>query len=144
MKYQDIKFKTRRTQAIESKEQDNGKIGKEPDVTNPEDLSEYIQTFTYLFNKKKFKKLLEQREWDYEINLTEEVLWDTWTLTILFFFSFIFILDDEEACDTAVTWQVTWCDIIGLEHGGRIWKMMSGHIYITWWPWVRNEVNMRL
>jgi len=62
MKYQDIKFKTRRTQAIESKEQDNGKIGKEPDVTNPEDLSEYIQTFTYLFNKKKFKKLLEQRE----------------------------------------------------------------------------------
>jgi len=25
-----------------------------------------------LFNKKKFKKLLEQEEWDYEINLTEE------------------------------------------------------------------------
>jgi len=26
----------------------------------------------YLFNKKKFKKLLERREWDHEINLTEE------------------------------------------------------------------------
>ena len=27
----------------------------------------------HLFNKKKFKKLLERREWDHEINLTEEV-----------------------------------------------------------------------
>jgi len=27
-----------------------------------------------LFNKRKFKKLLERREWDYEINLTEDVL----------------------------------------------------------------------
>ena len=26
----------------------------------------------YLFNKKKFKKLLERQEWDYEINLMEE------------------------------------------------------------------------
>ena len=26
----------------------------------------------HLFNKKKFKKLLERREWDHEINLTEE------------------------------------------------------------------------
>jgi len=39
---------------------------------NPEDLSEYIQPFTYLFNKKKFKKLPERREWDYEINLMDE------------------------------------------------------------------------
>ena len=45
------------------------------------------------------------------------VLWDAWTLTI---FIFIFILDNKEAHDTAVTWQVTWCDIIGLEHGRRI------------------------
>ena len=59
MKYQDIEFKTRRTQAIENKEQDNSKIGKEPNTTNPEDLPEYIHLFTYLFNKKKFKKLLE-------------------------------------------------------------------------------------
>ena len=28
----------------------------------------------HLFNKKKFKKLLERHEWDHEINLTEEVL----------------------------------------------------------------------
>ena len=62
MKHQDIEFKTRRTQAMENKEQDNGKIGKESDVTNPEDLSEYIQPFTYFFNKKKFEKILEQRE----------------------------------------------------------------------------------
>ena len=27
----------------------------------------------HLFNKKKFEKLLERREWDYEINLMEEV-----------------------------------------------------------------------
>jgi len=59
MKHQDIKFKTRRTQAMESKEQDNGKISKEPDVTNPEDLPKYIQPFTHLFNKKKFEKLSE-------------------------------------------------------------------------------------
>ena len=44
--------------------------------------------------------------------LDTSILWDAWTLTILFFwFSFLvyFILplDDEEACDTAVTWHVT-------------------------------------
>jgi len=60
MKHQDIKFKTRKTQAMETKEQDNGEIGKEPDKLNPENLLEYILTFTHLFNKKKFEKLLEQ------------------------------------------------------------------------------------
>jgi len=59
MKHQDIKFKTKRTQTTETKEQDNGKIGKELDTMNPEDLLEYVQPFTHLFNKKKFKKLLE-------------------------------------------------------------------------------------
>ena len=39
---------------------------------NPGDLPEYIRPYTHLFNKKKFKKLLERREWDHEINLTEE------------------------------------------------------------------------
>ena len=39
---------------------------------NPEDLPEYIQSFTYLFNKKKFEKLLKRREWDHKINLTDE------------------------------------------------------------------------
>ena len=58
---------------MENKEQDNSKIEKEPDTTNPEDLPDYIQPFIYLFNKKKFEKLPEQWEWDHEINLTEEV-----------------------------------------------------------------------
>ena len=59
IKHQEIEFKTRRTQATETKEQDNGEIGKEPDARNLEDLLDYIQPFTHLFNKKKFKKLLE-------------------------------------------------------------------------------------
>ena len=42
MKHQDIEFKNRRIQTMGSKEQDNGKIGKEPDVTNPKDLPKYI------------------------------------------------------------------------------------------------------
>jgi len=42
MKHQDVEFKTRRTQATETMEQDNGEIGKEQDKTNPEDLPEYI------------------------------------------------------------------------------------------------------
>jgi len=56
MRHKDIRFKTRRTRAMETTEQDNGKIGKKPDKTNPEDLLEYIQHFMYLFNKK-FEKL---------------------------------------------------------------------------------------
>ena len=45
MKHEDIQFKTRRAKAIENmdtKEQDNREIGKEPDKTNPEDLLDYI------------------------------------------------------------------------------------------------------
>ena len=72
MKHQDIEFKTRRTQAMEITEQDNREIGKELDKMNPEDLPEYIQPFTHLFNKKKFEKLLERCEWDHKINLMEE------------------------------------------------------------------------
>jgi len=75
MKHEDIRFKTRKTKAmktIETKKQDNGEISKEQNTTNPEDLPEYIQPFTYLFNKKKFEKLPERHEWDHEINLTEE------------------------------------------------------------------------
>ena len=56
----------------DNQEQDNGEIRKEPDKTNPEDLPEYIQLFTHLFNKKKFEKLPERHEWDYEINLMDE------------------------------------------------------------------------
>ena len=72
MKHEDIRFKTRRTKAMDNMEQDNKEIGKEPDKTNPEDLLEYIWPFIHLFNKKKFEKLSEQCEWDYEINLIEE------------------------------------------------------------------------
>jgi len=42
IKHQDIEFKTRRTQAIETTEQNNREIGEELDKTNPEDLPEYI------------------------------------------------------------------------------------------------------
>ena len=73
MKHQDIKFKTRKTQEMETKEQDNGEIEKEQNRTNLENLPDYIQLFTYLFNKKKFEKLPERWEWDHEINLIKEV-----------------------------------------------------------------------
>ena len=58
---------------METTKQNNGKIRKEPDKMNPEDLLEYIQPFIHLFNKKKFEKLPEWCEWDHEINLIEEV-----------------------------------------------------------------------
>jgi len=72
MKHEDIQFNTRRQMATDKMEQDNSEIGKEPDKTNPEDLPDYIRPFTHLFNKKKFKKLPERGEWDYEIILTDE------------------------------------------------------------------------
>jgi len=58
--------------AMDKMEQDTGEIGKEPDKMNLEDLPEYIQPFTHLFNKKKFEKLPKRREWNHEINLTNE------------------------------------------------------------------------
>ena len=42
IKHQDIEFKTKRTQTTETMAQDNGKIRKESDKTNPEDLLKYI------------------------------------------------------------------------------------------------------
>ena len=74
MKYEDIQFNTRRTKAMDTTEQDNREIGKEPDKINLEDLLEYIRPFMHLFNKKKFEKLPEKQEWDHEINLMEEAL----------------------------------------------------------------------
>ena len=59
MKHQDIEFKTRRIQTMETNEQDNGEVKEESNTTNPKDLLDYIQSFTYLFNKKKFEKLPE-------------------------------------------------------------------------------------
>jgi len=45
MKYEDIRFKSRKTKVTETmnnKEQDNREIRKKPDKRNPEDLPEYI------------------------------------------------------------------------------------------------------
>jgi len=91
MKHEDIQFKTRRTKATENTEQDNGKIGKEQDKTNLEDLPDYIQPFTYLFNKKKFEKLPERHEWDHEINLMEEAPKELNTK------AYVIMLKEEEA-----------------------------------------------
>jgi len=76
MTHKDIQFNSRRTKetTTDKTEQDKGKISKEPDKTNSEDLPEYIRPFTHLFNKKKFEKLPERREWDHKINLTDETL----------------------------------------------------------------------
>ena len=68
IKHQDIRFKTRRTKTTETTTQDNREIRKELDKMNPKDLPDYIRPFMHLFNKKKFKKLLERYEWDYKIN----------------------------------------------------------------------------
>ena len=57
---------------METTIQDNDKIEKKLDKTNPEDLLNYIQPFIHLFNKKKFEKLPDRHEWDHEINLTDE------------------------------------------------------------------------
>ena len=72
--HKDIQFnrKIKAIEAIDNKEQEQQEVGKEPDPTNPEDLPDYIRPFTHLFNKKKFEKLLKRREWDHEINLTED------------------------------------------------------------------------
>ena len=58
MQHWDISFILRiwRLQPIEDTEKEQQKIGKELDLINPEDLPEYIQSFTYFFNKKKLKK----------------------------------------------------------------------------------------
>ena len=53
-------------------DKDKSNIDKKPDPTNPEDFLDYIWPFTHLFNKKKFEKLPERKEWDHEINLINE------------------------------------------------------------------------
>jgi len=73
-KHWNISFtpKNQRTQAREDNDKGQQEIEKELDPTNPENLLDYIWPFTHLFNKKKFEKLPERREWDHEINLIEE------------------------------------------------------------------------
>jgi len=91
MKHEDIRFKTRRTKAMDTTEQDNSKIDKEPDKTNLEDLPDYIRPFMHLFNKEKFKKIPERHEWDHKINLTEEAPKELNTKT------YVITLKEEEA-----------------------------------------------
>jgi len=57
---------------MEETNKEHQEIGKEPDPMNLEDLPEYIWSFTHLFSKKKFEKLLEKREWNHKINLLED------------------------------------------------------------------------
>ena len=60
--HQDISFTPRnwRSQATDDNDKEQQKIEKKPDPTNSEDLPDYIQPFIYLFNKKKFEKLLKK------------------------------------------------------------------------------------
>ena len=82
------------------------------------------------------------------------LLWNTLDLTfyfsfIYFFFWFYFSFSFsfrtiKKTHDKEVTWHVTWYDVISLELDGRVWKMMSGHLKYTWWPWVGHEAGMRM
>ena len=58
-KHQDIELRTRQAQEMNNQDNRQQEIGKKLDPMNSEGLPEYIQPFTYLFNKKKFEKLLE-------------------------------------------------------------------------------------
>ena len=60
-------------------------------------------------------------------SLIRDIIWillwnalDTDNFSFLLFNFSDFILDNKEAHDIAVTWHVTWYNIIGLEHGRRI------------------------
>ena len=44
---------------MDTQDKEQQKIEKELDLMKSEDLPEYIQPFTHLFNKKKFEMLLE-------------------------------------------------------------------------------------
>ena len=60
MNHQDISFIPRNQRTIATDNKRQQEIGKELDPMNPEDLPDYIQFFTHLFNKKKFEKLPER------------------------------------------------------------------------------------
>jgi len=74
MQYQDILFTSMiwRLQLTEDTNKEQQEIGKKLNLTNSKDLLKYIQLFIYLFNKKKFGKLSEWKEWDHTINLIED------------------------------------------------------------------------
>ena len=80
--------------------QNNSKIGKELNKMNPEDLLEYIQPFIHLFNKKKFKKLLERYKQNHEINLMKETPRELNTK------AYVIILKEEEALNQQLNEQL--------------------------------------
>jgi len=47
---------------MDNQDKEYQEIGKKLNLINLEDLPDYIWPFTYLFNKKKFEKLLERRK----------------------------------------------------------------------------------
>jgi len=57
-----------------------------------------------------------------------------------YFYFYFYFRTMKKTCDK----EVTWCDIISLELDGRVWKMISGHLEYTWWPWVGHEAGMRM
>ena len=59
IRYQNIMFTSRiwRLQPIDDKNKEQQEIEKELNLTNLENLLEYIQLFIYLFNKNRFEKL---------------------------------------------------------------------------------------
>ena len=60
--HQDIVFRNRQIQPMGNQDKEHQEIKKELDLTNSENILDYIQPFIHLFNKKKFKKLLERKE----------------------------------------------------------------------------------
>ena len=59
--HQNILFipRKRRLQPMNKQDKEQQEIGKKLNLINLEEFLKYIQLFIYLFNKKKFEKLLE-------------------------------------------------------------------------------------
>jgi len=60
MKHEFIWFTLWLRKLLPKEEEESKGEDKEPNPTNSKDLSKYVQLFTHLFNKKKFKKLPDQ------------------------------------------------------------------------------------
>ena len=64
--HESIQFTLWSRRLLPKEEEESKREDKEPNPTNPKDFPKYIQPFTHLFNKKKFKKLSDKQEWDHE------------------------------------------------------------------------------
>jgi len=62
IEHESIQFTPWSRRLLPKEEEESKRGNKEPDPTNPEDFPKYVQPFTHLFNKKKFKKLPDKRE----------------------------------------------------------------------------------